>query len=304
MARTNGTHHGAVALGGVLVFIALAILAIGSARHAAALVIAGAGLGTLGYGIDTRLSWRTPIAMLTTAVIGTAVAVALFPLGASWGEAVFVIVLGVAVTGGIAELLHARDRALIARVAQAYDQPVELARLVDRALLISRPVVFDVANELARWGRYDLVEKLATLAIVPQCESARMLYLAVALNARGNAQKAMEIARASDHTEQGAFVAEQWTQVVAQVQINLGEAAAVIGKLQGPCPVNHAITAANRQLVLADAHVALGNVDTATSIVQAVARVHGRPVLLQLREQLRPTSSIAAQLLDGATPYR
>lgn len=304
MARTSGTHHGVVVLGGVLIFVALLMLAVGMPGHALAIVLGGVGLAVIGYGVDTRLSWRPAIAMATTAIVGLAVVVVLLPFGATLGDAVVVIAIGVAGNGLHAKLLQWRDRQLVDEVERVHADPAALERVVERTLRVSRPIVFDVANVLASWGRYDLVERIAMLSVVPECDSARQLYLAVALHARGNPKKALEIARTSDHAQHGPFVAEQWNQLVARIQISLGDAASVITRLSAPCPVNHALTAANRQLVLADAHVALGNVDAATAIVQSVARLQGRGVLLQLKEQLRPSSSIAAALLDGATPYR
>lgn len=273
------------------------------AASAITLPAMAAGVGLVAMGADARQLWKVRGAAVGGAMfggIGTMVGVV---MGSPTPLLAVPVAAGAA--AGMAALLRWRDRRRLARLVIAHARGAPLEPHLDDLITSPRPVVFETAVLLASWGRFDLLERLGTYAMVPGNDSLRRFHLAVARLGRGDPDSAAAIAASADHDANGPLMAEEWFLLLARIRIALGEGAAVIASMRGSPDDATPLAITRRRLVLADAHAATGDLATARGLVgQVAAGPSGRDVLLALRASGRPTSAIAADLLAAAGPYR
>jgi uncharacterized protein (DUF697 family) len=303
--RTPVTNQSALWLGAISLGYGLFTLVKTPGRGPLILALCAFGLLMLVFGIDGRRLWKVREASIVGAIVGAFVAAMCLMVGGRDVLAILTVIGCVGVSAGIAAAIEWSDRRLVAKLVRAHraGQPVEPFAIA--AVRTSRRVVFEVAFLLVEWGRFDIVEQLAMHSFVPNAESLRRFYLALALHARGKFGEAMDLAKTTNHLDHGPFVREQWEQLVARIQVSNGEAAEVIAKFSPQCPVNHPALAVERKLVLADAHTVSGNLDIARRIVETVAAPLGVAFLERLKQHPRPTSIIATSLLARSdAPYR
>jgi len=263
----------------------------------------GAGITLVALGPEARLWWTARRAAAGATPFG--VLIALFGLLVGAPSPWLAAPVAPAAAAGVAALFRRRDRRLLARLVAAHDRGAALEPVLDDLITSPRPVVFEAAALLTEWGRFDLLERLGTYAMVPGTDSLRRYHLAAARLGRGDPDSALAIARSANHTANGPIVAEEWSHLVARIRIARGEAADVIAGFPRTGPLRSPLALARRLLVLADAHAAIGDLATARALVTEVAAAHGgHDLLLVLRASRRPSAAIAASMLADAGPYR
>jgi hypothetical protein len=266
------------------------------------LPVLATGFALTAIGVDARRSWMPRYAGVLGAFLALPFVV--------WGKIAGVpdLLLAPVIAGGAAaatsHALGFRARRRLAALDRAHAAGAPLEPHVDALIELPRLEVFEGAARLARWQRFDLVERLAMTAIVPACDGIRHYYLAMARWARGDLDGADGVLRAADRTAHGPIYEELWLQLGALIRIARGEAAEVIAELQQPCPLPVPALLAGRRIALADAYVATGDPTGARAVLLDVLATHGRDALVGLRRSPRRSAPIAAALLDGETPYR
>jgi hypothetical protein len=261
------------------------------------------GLLLLVFGADARRLWRIGDAVKAGAIVGGCMAVGCLMVGGRELLALLTVVSSIAAAAALAGFLQLLDRRLVARMIRAKLAGQSVEPFAVAAVGTARRVVFEVAFLLVEWERFDVLEQVARHSFVPGADSLRRFYLALALYSRGRLAEAMELAKTTDHRDQGPYVEDQWDQLIARIRISDGEAREVVASFTIASPVRQAVL--DRKLILADAHAVAGDLERARTLVKEISSVRGPAFLERLRATPRPTASIATSLLGAPdSPYR
>ncbi len=260
------------------------------------------GVLLLALGADTRRLWRVGDAVKTGAIVGGSLAFACIAVGGRPVIAAITVAASIAAAAIFAGFLAWSDRRIVTAMVRARlaGRPIEPFAIA--AVATGRRIVFEVAYRVAAWERFDVLEQLARNTSVPDAESLRRYYLALALYSRGRLAEATELVKTTNHIDQGPHVQDRWEQLVARIQISDGEAAAVLASFPIESRVGQTV---DRTLIIADAHAVAGNLAEARTLVKGISDQVGNAFLERLRASTRPTSTIATSLLAAAeSPYR
>jgi hypothetical protein len=264
------------------------------------------GILAIVLGMDVRRLWRVSDATRVGALVGGILALIIYAVGDGRPALVVSVAVGcVAISAALAAGIRWFDRRIVKQLVRAHRAGKPIEPMAIAAVKTSRRVVFEVAFLLVEWNRFDVLEQLATHSFVPQADSLRRFYLALALHARGRLDEALDLVKSANRRDHGPYVTEEWDQLVAKIQIGKGEAAEVIATFSPRCPVDHAKLATERLLVLTDAHVSVGDLDAARRLLHMLGIQHGRAFVERLAASSRPCAISATKLLAGNdAPYR